>query len=394
MLEEKRSTRAASSAPVKRSSSGKSKGKSKGMSGFAKFLIVYGAIFVVAIIVIAIVLTAYLSKYEKGQPSHVAESVVEEFSSTQKLKSFLEKNSSIVRSNASVLDFEDSYYKLVEGKKISYVTDSSKTTSELSAYKITADNALVAEIELKQDKNAWKLSSIDTSAAFSDIKGYSVLVPEGSTVTVNGIQLGEDSITGKGIPEVLEYSSQFITSKPEFTTYNVKLASGGVPTVTGTDAQGQSLVFTQNETSFVAGGGAAQSFIDDVKEHVETGVREYALYFEYLAFDLESYILDECEQHEFIFGSENFDPINPWLYNWDYINTHEFREFSVNNYTVYSSDCFTVDVKYDLLITFNHESTMGFGYKDLPDDNPVMDGTWVWVLKDGQWYISDIIINY
>lgn len=383
-----------STAPAKKKSSRKS--GFAGLSKFTRFIIIYAAIFVVIILVVAIILSSYLRKYENGQPSHVAESVVEQFSSTSKLKSFLEKNASIVKSNEGILDFDDYYYSMIEGKDISFVADSGKTTTELSVYRINADGSNVAEIELtKTGSDSWTLTSIDTTAAFSDIRAYSVLVPDGSKVVVNGIELSNDCITGTGIPEILEYSSQFIQSKPEFTTYTVKLASGGVPSVSGTDASGQNLVFTQTDKLFVAGGGASQDFIDGVKDRVETGVREYALYFEYLAHDLADYMLPDCERYYSIFGKEGvIDPINPWLYNWDYINDWEFREISAKNYTVYSSDCFTVDVNYDLYITFNEDGP--YGHIDgLDEDNPVMDATWVWV-KDanGTWMICDIVDHY
>lgn len=399
MLAEKKSRNVSPS--EKRSSATKSR-KPSSKSGsaigsrFTKLIIILAAVFVVVIIVVAIILSSYLRKYENGQPAHVAESVVEQFASTEKLKAFLEKNASIVKASDNVLDFEDYYYSKIEGKDIGYVTDSSKTTTELSVYNIIADKVPVAEIELtKTGSDSWDLTSIDPSRAFSDIRAYSVLVPDGSKVVVNGIELSEDDISGKGVPEVLEYSAQFIASAPEFTTYTVKLASGDVPSVSGTDASGQPLVFTETDKLFVAGGGASQDFIDSVKDRVETALREYALYFEYLAHDLADYMLPDTDRYISIFGKEGvIDPINTWLFNWDYVNDWEFRELSAKNYTVYANDCFTVDIYYDLYITLNEDGP--YGHIDgLDEYNPIMDATWVWVKdSEGQWMISDIIDHY
>jgi len=247
----------------------------------------------------------------------------------------------------------------------------------------------VATIDLKKgEKGAfglspWVLSSIDTSKAFTDVKTYSILVPEGSKVVVNGTELGESMISGTGVPEVLQTSSQFIASPPTYSTYNVKVVGDAID-VSGTDATGANLVFSQTENSFVAGGQASAEFIDDVKDRVEAGLRSYALWFIYNSFDLEDYIVDGCELSAFLFGGEfdgeQYDPINPWLYNFEYIDDFEFSKFEAKNYTKYSDDCFTVDISYKLDITFTDPS--------YSDENQKLDATWVWVKQGDRWYIS------
>ena len=360
------------------------------LNSFKKFIIIYSAAFLLLIIILAIVLNSYLKSYENEQPSHIAEKVVEEFSSTDRLKAFLDANRDIVIGRDSVLDFEESYYSLVEGKKISYVPDYSNTVGDITAYNITADGNKVANIELSPSGNTWEVTTIDTSEAFSDVKGYSILVPDGAKVTANGIELPDTAITGRGIPEFLQYSAQFASNIPEFTTYTVKLAKGGTPEIAGTDSSGNPLVFSVTSNSFVAGGKADQAFIDSVSKVVETGVDEYAYYFEHLAFNLEPYILEESRLHEYIFGSENFDPIDPSLYMYEYIISSDYQERSISNYTKYSDECFTVDVKYFLLIEFTQDGI--YGHQDgLDKDEVTMDGTWVWVKDGNSWSITDII---
>ena len=363
--------------------------KKKGMSGFKKFLIVYSALLLVAIIVVSIVLNSFLVTYEKNQPTNVAAEVVAQFETSDKLRSFLEDYSGIVNQKTAVLNGEEAFISAVEGKKISYIEDTSNTTSEQTVYKLTADNIPVASITLvKGEKGAfgmskWLLSDIDTSPAFSDAKTYSILVPEGSTVTINGTTLTENQISGTGIPEVLETSKDYIAAPPTYTTYNVKVVNDSID-VSGTDADGNNLVFSQSEDSFVAGGEASQEFIDSVKDRVEDCLKEYALYWIYQAFNLSDYVLDGCEMHAVIFGGtfdgETYDKIDPWLYNFEIIEDYSFSEFEATNYVKYSDDCFTVDVKYKLDMVFTDPTAS--------DENQKIDATWVWVKNDGQWYLT------
>ena len=214
-----------------------------------------------------------------------------------------------------------------------------------------------------------------------------ILVPEGSTVTVGGNDLGPDKITGTGIPEVLAYSAQFLESSPTFTSYTVKSVSSQKPEVSGTDPSGQLLTFQVSDSMFVAE-RVSSVITDNVKARVEAGVEEYALYFECLAYNLREYMLEDCERYAFIFGSDEYDPINPELYMYEYIGSYDFQEFEVSDYIVYSEDCFTAEVSYDLLITFVLDGP--YGYRDLPDDNPTMHATWVWVKDGDEWKVADI----
>jgi len=366
-----------------------SKNKKKGIGGFGKFLIIYSIILLIAVIVTSLILNSFLKKFEENQPANVAADVVKQFETPEKLRSFLDENSSITNQSTAILNFEDAFINSVQGKKIAFIEDPSRSTSELTSYRLTADNMPVATIDLKKgEKGAfglspWVLSSIDTSKAFTDVKTYSILVPEGSKVVVNGTELGESMISGTGVPEVLQTSSQFIASPPTYSTYNVKVVGDAID-VSGTDATGANLVFSQTENSFVAGGQASAEFIDDVKDRVEAGLRSYALWFIYNSFDLEDYIVDGCELSAFLFGGEfdgeQYDPINPWLYNFEYIDDFEFSKFEAKNYTKYSDDCFTVDISYKLDITFTDPS--------YSDENQKLDATWVWVKQGDRWYIS------
>lgn len=376
-----------SSAPAKSKKSSDS--KKKGISGFGKFLIIYSALLLIAIIVTTLILNSFLKTYEKNQPANVAAEVVKQFDSSDKLRSFLDSNADIVNQSTAILNYQDAFISAVEGKKIAYIEDPSRSTSEITCYRLTADSMPIASITLTKGEkgsfglSSWVLSSIDTSNAFTDVKTYSILVPEGSSVIVNGTELGASMISGTGVPEVLQTSSRFISDPPTYSTYNVKVV-GDVIDVSGTDPSGANLVFSRTENSFVAGGQASEEFIESVRDRVESGLREYALWFIYNAFNLDEYIVDGCELSAYLFGGEfdgeSYDPINPWLYNFEEIEDFEFSTKEAKNYTKYSDDCFTVDISYKLDITFTDPS--------YSDNNQKLDATWVWVKQGDEWYLS------
>ncbi len=371
-------------------SNARKKTTNKKKGSIKKFVITYSAAMLLIIIVASIVFTVFLSRYESVQPANEAAKVVEYFSSSDSLRSFLTENDSILNQDTADLNYDDEFIEKVNGKEIAYFENVEKTSADNIYYNIKADNSTVATIGLsKSDPGAfglssWYISSIDTTPAFEDAKTYTILVPDGSTVTVNGKTLSDSLITATGIPEVLKYSSEFMTDVPEYTTYTVKVLSDNIE-VSGQDSDGTELTFSSNETSFVAGGKANDEFISQVSTLVETALREYALYFIYQAFNLSDYIHSGCDTYAYIFGSDEYDPINPWLYNFEYIDTYDFTEFEAKNYVIYSDDCFSVDVKYNLVVSFTRS--------DMDDDIQTLDVTWIFVRDGDSWSIVDSISN-
>ena len=104
-----------------------------------------------------------------------------------------------------------------------------------------------------------------------------------------------------------------------------------------------------------------------------------------MSHNLDLYILKDSEVYKFIFGGDDYDPINPWLYNWEQIVDYNFSEFEVSNIVKYTDDCFACDVKYHLDITFSDPG--------MSDNNQGTDATWVWVADGDSWSIADVIYH-
>ncbi|MGI6071529.1 MAG: hypothetical protein ACOX75_00745 [Lachnospiraceae bacterium] len=384
IMEERRGKSSSQKPVAKKKSSGR-----KRMSGFAKFIIAYSILLIAILAAGAVILRSFLKTYEAAQPKNIASAVVEKFQTPDELNKFLETNKNAVKVPENIFGFDGDYSRFIDGKQISYVEDTANSTNEAKTYRILADGATVASINLGKGGTGsfnlakWKLASIDMTPCFAKTKSYSILVPGNSKVTVNGITLGEDSISGEGVPEVLKNSVNYMSNAPEFTTYNIVMVSGDDPKVTGTDKNGNELVFSATDTAYVAGGEASAAFIDEVGRIVEAAITEWGTYFIHMSFNLEPYILDGSDLHAYIFGSDEMDPILTWLYNFEYIEDYNFVYTEADNYTVYSDDCFTVDVKYDMEITFDRAG--------VEDNNQNLDATWVWVRDGNSWSICDMI---
>lgn len=122
---------------------------------------------------------------------------------------------------------EDTFYPLIAGKELSFVSDSQNSSLNRYSYLITADQLTVAALTLdKTGSDSWTLSGADLSFAYPDAQEYTILVPEGSEVSLNGTVLDPGKSVGPGVPDVLAYSAQLLESRPEYITYMVKSISG------------------------------------------------------------------------------------------------------------------------------------------------------------------------
>ena len=378
---------------AKQASSAKSGGKKpkngKKMSRYKKFLIIFSGALLAILIIGSIIFAAFLKSFEDGQHSHIAENIVENYSSSSKLKKYLNDNKSDINCLEDFDTLVDSYVASVDGKNITYVYDTS-STSETPAYFITADGAKVARVTMERDGDGafglqrWKVGKLDITSYVPGTKSFDIMVPEGSSVTVNGTELDRSYITNEGIPVALQNSVQFIKEAPNYVTYTVS-GFTKTPEVTAVDELGSSLKLSSTESTFMAGPETSAAFVEEVKPLVERGLESWSTYFIYMSHNLDLYILKECELYKYIFGGDGYDPINPWLYNWEQIVDYYYTEFEVSNIVRYTDDCFTCDVKYHLDITFSEAG--------MKDDNQELDATWVWVTDNGSWSISDIIYH-
>ena len=369
-----------SSQPVRRKKRKKDK--------FKKRLLIFIAILVVVLIVFTIVFSSFLSSYENSQPFKAIESVISEFQTEEGIINFLTANESKANLLDSMANVAGSYAADLSGKKISYI-ENENYRSDRPSYYITADGAKVAEIAFEQTGTTsfgnyvWGVASLDIGSYLKDTLSYTVSVPSGSTVTVNGTVLSSDRISSTGIPSVLESSEQFIENVPSYDTYMISGITT-TPTVSVTDQYGSSINVIETSDSFIASDLTTQEFIDSVDSWVLEAIDNWATYFIAMSWSLSNYVKYGSDLYAYIFGSDDMDPIYTSFYNFEEIAGYEFTEKSASNYVRYSEDCFTVDVKYQLDVYFTVDS--------YSDNNQNLDATWVFVKEtDGTWAISECI---
>ena len=361
---------------------------------FNRFIAIYSGILLLILIIGSIVFYAFLYTLEKSQPYNTAQEVTEEFNSgSESLKEYLIANAEVTSSLETDTEAVIEYYIEsinADDSTFSYVENSSYTETAPS-YDITLDGDTVAQITLAATgKKAfglkkWGVSEINIGDYITDTLEYDIVVPTGAAVTVNGVELDDSYLTAEDeIPEVLAnvYDAELISDPPTYDTYHIT-GLINTPEIEASDTGGTVLSLSLSDTTYTAGGEASDSFIESVYDRVYAAIESWGTYFINKSYTLSRYMLSGTEWYEYIFGSEDVDPIYVAFYGSSKIESYEFTELSAENYIQYTDDCFTVDVKYDMELTFNVE-----GYSD---DNQNLYATWVWVKSDDVWYIADVI---
>ncbi len=371
--------------------SNKKKKKKEGR-GFKIFLGVYCIFLAALVVVLCIVLTSYLKEYERTQPNHIAANVVEQYASTDKLTTFLKK---YTNTDSSFFEDPDSllalYTEKVKGANVAY-KENSEYRADAPSYDIVADNYLVGKIGLECSGTGafnlkkWRLASVDIAPYIPETSSITILVPENAKVTVNDKEVSSDFITSTDIPDTLAVASKYVDGLPSLVTYTVS-GLAKEPVVKAVDDAGSEMNFTVSESNYVAVSEPSQAFIDEVEPMVIRGIENWATYFIYNSFNLDAYILKGTDLYGSIFGDENYDRIDPWLYMWEDIKYYEFAEKWAGNYIRYNDKCFAVDVKYKLDMTFTKPGES--------DDDQKLDATWIWIWDDaaGEWFICDQIYH-
>ena len=150
-----------------------------------------------------------------------------------------------------------------------------------------------------------------------------------------------------------------------------------VTAVTETTATETTAVETETEETTVE---ASEEFINSVSERVYGAIREYALFFVYQSFDLDSYLAGECSLRDYILGGDTYNRIYAEYYNFEFIESYEFEELEASNYIIISDSCFTAEINYKLNITFTDP-------EQLNDDYQHLHAIWTFVKENDTWML-------
>ena len=371
---------------VTRSRSGSPEKKQK--SKFGKFLLIYCAILAVIVIVGLIVFSSFMKKVEDNQPSNMVAGIVKQLSGG-KASSYLKSNSDLIKCLENVDNIIEQSAATMDGKQLSFI-ENSDYRAEAPSYNITADGQIVAKVTLGKDKKgafglqSWKLTALDVASYVPNTLSYQILAPEGSTIYINGTELGDSYKVGNAaVPENLQTAAKYV-SIPSFVTYKVS-GFTQAPTVSAKGADGSDLGISQSSNTVVCGTTTSQEFVNSVDRLVNNGIEAWGKHFINMGGNLSAYILEGCDYYSYIFGSDTMDPIYTAFYEFESIADYSFTEKSASNYVRYTNDCFTVDVKYQMQVDFTTDR--------MSDTNQKLDATWVMITQNGgeDWYIVDCI---
>lgn len=359
--------------------------KRKRKSKFKKGLLAYAAFLVLVIIVGAIMFSTYLSSYEKSRPYVTAASVVKSFSTADGIEKLLKDNADktdVIGDTGSLLS---SYASNVVGKQISYVQNSDFRT-DAPSYNITADGKVIAQVVFENKGSTgwgfsgWDISKLKIAQYMPDMTKYTVIVPQGSTVYLDGTPLDSSYITDSGTPKVLKNVTQYLKAVPTFDTYTIP--SMNEPTITVKDAAGTDLALSHSDTTFSAT-KTDQAFIDEVYPNTEATLDVFAKYFIHESFNLSAYMLKGTPYYIALFGDDESYGVDTSLYNFEHITDYGYDEKEIKNFVRYTDDCYTVDVKYHLYVNFDEAR--------FSDDDQRLDATWVFVYDQDKadWFLAD-----
>ena len=242
----------------------------------------------------------------------------------------------------------------------------------------TQETTTAAETNTAAENSDATTTTEETTTAAK--KQFTFTVPSGSEVTVNGEVLDLETASSAEIPELIEYAAQYVDDIPEFVTVTAGFDTDNL-TVSGTDINGNDLVFTNDGNSYSGVSSASQEFIDEVSERVSAGLSAWGLHF-INCDDARPYVHYDSELYGMIFGSADYDWINNTFYNYETITSTNYSTFEISNYVTFGSECFAVDVKYKLDVEFQDSSRH--------DDNQQLDATMVWIPEGDTWSIFDV----
>jgi len=287
----------------------------------------------------------FLSAYEKSQPKHEMERVLELFEdgdSSQLVK--------YMTYELSALENDDTIIKYLDNMSMDGQWDFKQKPGAYSkdtpVYNVEKDGVTVATVTLvkstekanfKMDR--WEMQSI--SDILKPLEDYVITAPNGATVYVNGTPLSKDYIKEKDIaitdladsakyvtvPTMVKYSVSGLYSKPEITAvgnvFNAKLSPSYQNTHNLKFAFESNLDFNKSQ----------ESRIVDI-----TQIYGKYVYNDAKFASLSPFLIANSDSYNSL---KTIASVNIWYGNH---TLPEFEDLIVSNYQMYSTNCYSCDV--------------------------------------------------
>ena len=317
------------------------------------FLILYLSfviLFIIALITCCITLRFVLKDYEDSMPKYVMQTVADKISGGD--------YSDIVNFSAGTLspfetqqNFENAISQKLSAGEISFGKKAGEYTDTNPVYLLLAGEEQIATVKLKQQPqkskygfSLWELENI--SPVQTETTSYKITAPKGSTVTVNGVTLGQEQITQSDIAvdALVEIPEEILPEKPVLVEYTVD-GLLAVPVVSATDSAGNICDITEtDETSFKVGFGNNKELEEELGDFIVECAKDYSLYMsnDKGFWNISKNISSDVPLYDNLRQT-------PTFFYADHAST-EFDNLTTSDFCVYSESCVSYDVKFDYVI--------------------------------------------
>lgn len=355
----------------------------KKRSAFGKGILIYA---VVALILIGAglgVFWFFIKDYEEGMPSHGMEQVMEAFNEeriTELVGDQTFGNSGVLEDASVWINW---YKEQIKGKEMTF-EEARENTDLTPTYVVKAGEKAVGKVTLEVTGknrfkfNIWGMDKLDVSEYLPKTAVYTITVPKGSAVTINGHQLGSEYIKQDDVvyEELSGIQNQgYFSEAPASTVYEV---SGllNAPQITAQSAGTKALVLEQKDNSYTYTYAFTDTDTASLKPMTEGIVNYYAMNFIDVNKQIYNHIMPGSELEE------NIKLTVTGFYPTKYIASYGFDSMDVSNFRWYSDSCFSCDITYSFHVNFQNYSV---AQEILPGNM-----RWYFVNKDGNWYLTDL----
>lgn len=376
----------------------KKKRKFKSSFYFLCILAVYTAFLVLLSVIFLIYTDVSLKKFEKSQSFYAFEQYLEGFKESLAANELPEGFSS---ENASAFESSDIVLQTLitqtQGKTISYEKDPSSYNTEEPVYDILADGEVIARVTLSAYNERvvfviltamdWKVEKGELVNA-GDLSDYTITAPEGYSVTVNGVRVGNEYLTGNRESQKLFANAAEYITVPDMVEYQIPALSK-VPEVTVTDPNGTLMNVTSDGNAFSVTFGVESEMPEDLKETALNIAQTWSLF---NTDDLKGGAHGLETVRKFLIPDSYYDGLaKGWASGVDItftsahtLNNPPFENVNVDHYIRYTDDCFSCHIDFDKPM---HLTRTGDNIVDSTHS------TYLFAKYDGNWCMVDMIAD-
>ena len=363
------------------------------------YFLTFMAIWIVLILIFGIIFLAYadrsLKKFEKSQSTYAMDEYVKKFKDSVSQGVLPEGFTSEAGSAFEADDLKlQSLQNATAGAEITYQQNKNSYNTEEPIYDLLASGTPFATVQL-QATNSRVVFGILTIMDWNVVEAkmlsngstsdYIIRVPEGYSVTVNGISVGSEYITGSASDMAILANAVEYVDIPEIVEYTIPGLSKA-PEVSVSDTSGNSVATSVDGNTYSVGFGESGEMPSELVAEALNIAETWSLF---MTADLTGNSHGLAKVQEFLIpGSAYDDMAKGWASGVDitFTSAHTlknpaFENVVIDEYISYTPDCFSCHISFNkpMYLTRTGETVVD-----------TTDSTFVFVKYDGKWCLADM----